>query len=225
MALLNLRLDGLKTLLEYTKSTKPNIFTPAIRCLGNITSSNEGKIIDELINLGLFDVIISFIKFIEESDNSVKLIKEVFWLISNIAAGVAEDVEAVVNDQDLMKKIYEYCFCSNADVRKEATWVLCNMVTGANKETLEKLIFFSSGDILIIFIKGLSMQEQRFLNNLLESIEKLLNLDRLNGWTDAQSVCTFFENNNGLEVLEETTKNGNYAIYEKSMYLIQEYFS
>ena len=47
----------LKRLLDHLRSEVPDIFVPALRCIGNIMSSDSYELINTLINLRLLDIL------------------------------------------------------------------------------------------------------------------------------------------------------------------------
>jgi importin subunit alpha-1 len=70
---------------------------------------------------GLLETLKNVLKY---SNKSIK--KEVFWLISNIAANSEEDATKLLDSQIVFNIIYALKD-SNYDLKKEALWALCNI--------------------------------------------------------------------------------------------------
>ena len=56
--------------------------------------------------------------------------KETCWALSNIAAGSAGQVEALVANTELIRAVVAVSAQDDWDVRKEAAWVISNICTG-----------------------------------------------------------------------------------------------
>ncbi len=59
----------------------------------------------------------------------------------------------------------------------------------------------------------------------MESIDCLLQLDAQNEWKRTEKSIAFkFEQNNGLDALEELQKNPNKSIYDQSVKILSDHF-
>lgn len=75
-------------ILEYAGSIDAFYFVPALRCLGNITSSTENEVIDHLMKHGLLNITSHLLGILKQGMNhQSNCIKEICWMLSNIAAG------------------------------------------------------------------------------------------------------------------------------------------
>jgi hypothetical protein len=59
------------------------------------------------------------------------IIKECCWALSNIAAGSTDLVNTLI-DSHAFDRCFYLAKSYNLDTKKEATWVLCNAITGAD---------------------------------------------------------------------------------------------
>lgn len=89
---------------------------PALRCIGNITSSNESDFIYTLVDkyklLSILDTLIDYLV----NNQEMKYAKEVFWVISNIAAGPPDAISAIVSHEGIMKKLIVYSAYHNIGI-------------------------------------------------------------------------------------------------------------
>lgn len=68
-------------------------------------------------------------------------------------------------------------------------------------------------------------QDQRLLHNILESIIEFLKLDKIMGWDKSEnSIAHKFEENKGLDAIEEVQRHPNIAIYKLSNEILITYF-
>jgi hypothetical protein len=106
-----------------------------------------------------------------------KVVTEVLWTLSNIAANGSNEVEQIMECEEgkLFRTILDYSEKSNGDIVKEVMWVVCNMVTECNEMTRVKILEFDGSKILLVLIAALSrFEDSRLLSNVLEAIECIL---------------------------------------------------
>lgn len=150
------------------------------------------------------------------SSNS-NVIKECCWALSNIAAGTQLHIQRMV-ESEAFARILSLAHSKNIDNKKEALWVICNSITGADPYLRTEIVTKGANEMISGMVKGCYCTDPRLLSNILEAIEEILNLDEFNSWKATEkSVAFMFEKNSGLDALEELQKNPNKDVYDKSM--------
>lgn len=106
-------------------------------------------------------------------------------------------------------------------------WVICNAITGAVDEVKVRMIMLSENQLLPAIVECLRScnPDQRLIKNIMESLDCILKLDLIMGWSNTeQSQAYLFERTGGLDVLDETQRNPNYEIYKAAADLTKKYF-
>eukprot|EP01083_Nonionella_stella_P036231 98877_1 len=154
----------------------------AIRVIGSIVylddlAVNQNQWIHKYLRFKLFK---RFNKILRGKDVSEQ--KEVLWTISNIAADFNQDVvitHALCNPR-LMVAIYKILLYGSFAVRKEAAWVVFNMVTQCESlhqiEMAIKLSVIIPALFRLFRFKNESFFSNRFAFAILETMEHLLDL-------------------------------------------------
>lgn len=107
-------------------SSEITIYVPALRAVGNILSTNDSRIIERCLWHGLIDKLTSMLY-----QSNSNIIKECLWAFSNITAGPGTHIEKFIQSAAFERIIF-LTESKNIDHRKEAMWVLCNAITGAD---------------------------------------------------------------------------------------------
>jgi hypothetical protein len=79
--------------MEYLKSPLIEEMTIALRCVGGILQADNTEIIDSLLFLGVLDALDNLIN----PDQSVHVMKEALWCISNITAGTENQIRTFIS--------------------------------------------------------------------------------------------------------------------------------
>lgn len=89
--------------------------------------------------------------------------REVCWLLSNIAAGNHQQLETLINGQpDLLPKINRLAVGNwTLKLRKEAAWCLCNALTGSNSTQLKRVV---EAGALPALATALYLMDEKLLN-------------------------------------------------------------
>jgi len=135
--------------------TNPNYLQAAVRAAGNIATGTDAQT-QRLIEYGILPVLgmhtwfklmcnhlkLSLIldKLLEQNKES--LVREVCWLVSNIAAGNQQQLETLVQDHtSILAKVSRLVVGSGSvKTRKEAAWCLCNALTGSSSAQLKRVV-------------------------------------------------------------------------------------
>jgi len=114
----------------------------------------------------------------------------------------------------------------NIDIRKEAIFVMCNAVTGADLKIRTEIYEKTSGEVLRSFLKALRINDPRLIVNLLEGFDNLLALDESLGMTNTDSaIAIAFERMDGLDILDDVMKHPSMDVYNRCNDLLTKYFS
>ena len=109
------------------------VLLPCVRIIGNICSSTDACTL-MVVSTGVLPLLIPLM---ERGDNS--LAREVCWAVSNVTAGPAHVVQAVL-DAGLVAPLLHFLQSTDESVQQEALWALCNCTTGGSLEQVGYLI-------------------------------------------------------------------------------------
>jgi hypothetical protein len=102
-----------------------------LRAIGNILTTNDEDIIDRAIFEGVFEKLTSVLYA-----TNANIIKECCWAFSNICAGPVRHIKHFL-ESPAFERMIHICSSYNLDHRKEALWVICNAITGADVSVQE----------------------------------------------------------------------------------------
>lgn len=187
--------------------------------MGNILSTSDPAIVERCLWAGVLDQLANILY-----QTSSNLIKESLWALSNISAGPCSHVERFVHC-DAFDRVQSLTKSPNIDIRKEALFVMCNAVTGADFKIRTEIYERTGGEVLRSFINGMRFTDQRLLMNLLDAVEELLKLDEVLGTVNTdQAISLRFEGMEGLDVLEDVMKHPSMDVYNRCDQILQKYF-
>lgn len=128
-------------------------------------------------------------------------------------------------DSDVFDRVQNLTTSPNIDIRKEALFVMCNAVTGADFKLRADIYNKTNTEVLRSFIKGLRINEYRLIMNLLDGIEHLLRLDEdLRISNTDQSIAIVFEGMGGLDAIDDVMKHPSMDVYERCNAILVKYF-
>lgn len=196
-----------------------SLYIPGLRAMGNILSSSEPSVIERCLWSGVVDKLTSLLY--QTNSNTVK---EALWGFSNITAGPNQHIKKFV-DSDAFDRVIMLACSRNLDLRREALFVLCNSVTGADLQVRGQIYEKSKGEILQTLVKGSYINDLKIITNILDAIEELLKLDDWLGYTGTDhSIALLFERYQGLDCLEELQKHPNMEVYNRCSEIMLKYF-
>lgn len=147
------------------------MFMPALRCIGNILTCSNPEVIERC----MFCNVISELNCLL-MQTSTAVIKETLWSFSNITAGPTSHVRQFV-ESNAFDRILVLAESRNLDLKKEATYVLANSVTGSDLRLRGDIYDKTQGSILGIMLSALFINDARLLRHSLEAIGDLFSLD------------------------------------------------
>ena len=142
--------------------------------LGGLTSSNNNSHTMMVIKGGFLTPLTLLLSATDEES----LVREVCWVLSNIAIGEDEQVRALLAESGLIPKVIQITKSHHVDLSKEAVWMLCNLCLSKNYDNIKYLI--DQGGILGIFKECLELEsDSRKITLVFEAILQLI--DFFNG--------------------------------------------
>jgi len=141
--------------------------------------------------------------------------KDTCWALSNIAAGTPTQIEMIFATQFVAQKLVNLAEESPHDIRKEAIWCLCNIITTGTEKHVQELI---SMNVIEIFSQclGKMTMEHRLIKIVLTALDKIL--------ADPDNRQALIDTG-GLGNVEKLQEHKNGEIYKNAICLIDKYFS
>jgi len=201
--------------LTYSDKTLA-VESPAIKILGNVAYNGE----EQTQNLIDGRIFMLFPQLLRSKSKLVR--KESFYTLSNIAAGTKSQQDAII-DFNNNQLITEIIFTMNDDkawdVKKEAAYVIYNLVTRNDRKYIKLLLrnFIVSPVVNLLDTVSVDtiMVSLKILKQLLKSEKNIKN-----GY-----VSSLIEDSGGLDKIEMLQNHDNEEIYELSLDIIDTYFS
>lgn len=166
-------------LVELLLHPSPKVAKPALRTVGNIVCADSTD--QQEISNGVTRPIVDFTEIILEW-NAVSCLrqlvehpnreiqKEACWTLSNIAAGTASQIQAVI-DSGAIRPLVDIVNNDRTDkeVRSEACWVVLNATSCGSDEQISTLI--QEGCVSVL---GVLLTEPNMIMMALEGVERVL---------------------------------------------------
>ena len=144
--------------------------------------------------------------------------KEACWVISNIAAGSVEQIQAVI-DSGVFPKLIEFLKRDDQnDVRKEAVWIVCNALDGGNED---QHIFLLRSGVIVPLVKLLENADTRVVTVALGGLKRIFERAIENGEMRATEVFELILACDGVETVEKLQNHENTTIHEQSTKLLE----
>lgn len=202
-----------KSLVEVVKEGKPQLVAPALRILGNFVSGSEAQT-QAVIDANVLDVAMSVLTCQKRN-----LRKEMCWLLSNIAAGTQPQIAALLKAPHVAETLVQKAIEADWETRKEAIYAVANVFTGGNDTHVGQLVnqngIAAMADVLPIG------GENRMVVVALDAIENVLTVSERNNF----NYKVVLDEANGIDRLEEIQAHDDNEIYEKSVHIIERFFS
>ncbi|KAL6261315.1 hypothetical protein P5V15_008836 [Pogonomyrmex californicus] len=200
-------------LVEMLTLQEAAILTPVLRTVGNIVTGDDAQT-DAVIFAGGLPYLGVLLRY-----HRANIVKEAAWAISNIMAGNAEQIQSVIN-AGLLPPLIEVLKFGDFKVQKEAAWAITNLTTGGTIQHLTQLI---GAGVLPPFCNLLEAKDWNIIIVVLDGLTNILHAAEKVGQTER--VAIMIEEVGGLDKLEALQHHPNEQVYQKSMAIIDAFFS
>lgn len=134
------------------------------------------------------------------ADNPKKNIrKEACWTISNITAGTADQIQAVIS-AGVFPRLIQLLASSDFDIQKEAAWAVSNATSGGNPQQVLLLADLGAIPPLCSLLR---VADVKVVTVSLEGLENILRAALASGDAVFSRVTNKFADCGGLQLIEE----------------------
>lgn len=159
--------------LLVTDTTNQAITTPALRVLGNLITHPDEKCTDAVLDT---DPLPALLVLLAGGEKNAR--KEVCWMLSNVAAGSARQVAALLETDGLMARIVS-AMCSDVhDVKTNAAWCVCNTTVGASDEQIREFVTPNVFEGLFACMHAALAGDEALLLTILMAISNIMRASR-----------------------------------------------
>eukprot|EP00536_Pseudo-nitzschia_multiseries_P008350 jgi/Psemu1/287733/fgenesh1_pg.210_\ len=197
-------LDKLINFLENDVKCKE----PIVQVLVNFVSGSDSRT-QIVCDSGILDRLPGLL-----SDKPKGVRKISSCLASHIACGSHEQITQLVKKKRILHQLIEIARDDYWIVRREALCALANICEGGNRTHILSLVRAKGFEPLIVALDMKNI-DIALLIAVLNAIENIFEADE-------QHLCLFAENK-GIDYLEELQKHDSFEVYEKAVFLIEEY--
>ena len=158
-------------------------------------------------------------RLIESGKKDLK--KEVCWILSNITAGSAMQIDGVCAS-GLVPPLIRLVDEEEFDIRKEAVYALCNACVGGSPAHLSGLVYHG---VLPALLSLLEAPDAELLLAVCEALKACLAAGAQSAAADGVNrCCGLIEECGGLDKIEALQLHENTKVYAKAVELLDEYF-
>jgi importin subunit alpha-1 len=205
------------TLIKMVKnnSTDRTFMIPTIRCLGNFVTGTDTQT-DAVLRAGFLDYAMDLL---DHQSKAIK--KDTCWILSNIAAGTKDQINALFQNFEsnaLVAKLVKCAFDAPWDIRKEAVWAICNILTCGTDRHMECVVSVNGIQALCNVLQNQS--DATLLLAVMDAFEKLLDADE----KYERNYQVMMDECGGVDHLEELQQHPNNDVFEKASNIILLYF-
>ena len=185
--------------------------------IGGITSS-EDMYTDMVIKVG-------FLQELAKATNMQNdtLLREICWICSNIAIGTDSQSTAFLSEPGLIDKIFEFAYCNEEELSREAVWTICNLTKSRVIENIN-----------LLFSKGLLELFKRYLNSntdnkrivlILEAIIQLIMFFASHTPEGTRNTFVLKMIETGIaDQIEALQQHPADIVYLKALHILENYF-
>lgn len=198
--------------------TSPNVQTPALRCIGNITSGSA----EQTQAVLQCDALTAVGPLLTSGKKELK--KEACWLISNITAGSCSMIDAVCAS-GMVPALLHLVVEEEFDIKKEAAYALCNACVGGSLATVSGLVFHG---VIAALCPLLEAPDVEVLLAVVEALGACLDAGDKSrqASADGSNRCVqLVDEAGGVEKLEALQMHENSVVFTKTACLLDAYFS
>jgi importin subunit alpha-1 len=147
--------------------------------------------------------------------------KDTCWILSNIAAGNKNQISALFQNFEsnaLVAKLVKCAFDAPWEIRKEAVWAVCNILTCGTDRHMECVVSVNGIQALCNVLQV--QQDASLLLAVMDAFEKLLEADE----NYERNYQMTMDECGGIDHLEELQQHPNNDVFEKASNIILLYF-
>lgn len=190
-----------------------------VKIIGNLASCADDKVLTSLLELDLLQKIPLLLA---KAKNHC--VVEIAWLLSNIAAGNFQQIAFLFQHSNLIELIFKWANGPVGsvpnNVKLEATFAICNLITGSNEEGI--MLLLEKGALQTI-TANIYTNRPKLVKLILDSMETIFLLNRRS--EDPSKLLQYFVDEcNGIAALEQVSQSPTFSNSEKAQELLQNYF-
>jgi len=205
-----------RRMVELLLHSSYSVQTPALRMVGNIVTGDDVQT-QMIINVSVLPCLLALLNSPRKG-----IRKEACWTISNITAGNRAQVQAVI-DAQIIPRLVNMLQTSDFDIKKEAAWALSNATSCGSPDQIRHLV---ECGVIEPMCELLVNPDTRIILVGLEALENILRVGEKDAKvTGINQYATAIEECHGLDKLEQLQNHQNQEIYEKSVSILENYFS
>jgi importin subunit alpha-1 len=155
--------------------------------------------------------------------------KDTCRILSNIAAGTKDQITALFQNFEsnaLVAKIVKCAFNAQWEIRKEAVWAICNILTCGTDRHMECVVSVNGIQALCNVLQV--QQDATLLLAVMDAFEKLLDADKKHGRKHVRkhdrNYKQMMDECGGVDHLEELQQHPNDDVFDKANNIIRLYF-
>lgn len=218
-----IKLGFARDIFNYLRKSKlKKRIQACLRAIGNISTGNELQT-QHLVSEGLFDELKIFL-----DKNQNWALREVLWILSNVAAGTRKQVGTLV-DHPIIYCCHMALLSNDPGVCKEASYVFRNISSVGSSSQIMKL---SSQGIIMKLAQAISPNDSitlrvRPMQNLLELAEKLLvaGAEEIKPCHNTRNfIAELMEETGIVRKIEALQRHSNPRIYELILKILLTHF-
>ncbi|CAD8087573.1 unnamed protein product [Paramecium sonneborni] len=156
----------IEKLILLLNSDKQSLIIYSLRTLGNILTGSEEQT-NIVINFGIIQAFEKLIK-----NKSQKIRREVCWSLSNIAAGTSYQVKQIIQNDSLLKSLFELLEQGLPDIIEQIAYLMSNSVVYAELKDLDHLVM--QYGFIQKMANLLNEKEKKIIRVTLEGIYEIL---------------------------------------------------
>eukprot|EP01084_Bolivina_argentea_P083850 151797_1 len=168
--------------------TDAKICHPTIRTLGNIIASEKSYTNEwtlKMIDLGILN---KYKIILTSKDKQIPTQREILWTLSNMAANKDrfDEIIGAIHDNNLFHSVMSTLKCSKFSTRKEAAWIMGNVISHC--DSIKQLECINDKSFVIVFLLRLFRCDEEIMSiggwdstfgfMVLETIGHLLDLGK-----------------------------------------------
>ncbi|KAF8077049.1 hypothetical protein N665_1066s0011 [Sinapis alba] len=207
-------------IIQLLAHTSPAVMIPALRTIGNIITGDDLQtqtVLDHQVLPSLLALVTKTYK------KNVK--KEACWVISNITAGSSNQIQAVI-EAGIIQALVWVQQNEEFEVKKEAAWAISNATFVG---THDQIKFMVSRGCIRPLCDLLTCPDTSIVRVCLEALENIMVIGealKSKGQTGEENLfATLVEEAGGLEKIENLQSHDNDDIYQKSVKILESYWT